>query len=172
MTPAEQQARELVRMQAAARFEHSESISQVARALRVSQRQVERWRRAWRTGGCQALRSKGPQSAPRICGEQFAQLEAQLRRGPAVHGWEADQRWTLGRIVTLVRRLFGVCYTTAGMSVLLRRNGWSVQMPTRRASERDDAAIETWKKQVWPQVKPWQRPGTLGSPSKTSPGRD
>jgi putative transposase len=45
------------------------------------------------------------------------------------------------------------------MSVLLRRNGWSVQVPARRAVERDEGAIETWKKEVWPQVKvrrwPW-----------------
>jgi transposase-like protein len=59
-------------MQAAARFERGESISQVARALRVSVRQVEKWRSTWRTGGIEALRSTGPQSPPRLTGEQFA----------------------------------------------------------------------------------------------------
>jgi hypothetical protein len=36
---------------------------------------------------------------------------------------------------------------------LLRRNGWACQQPVRRAIERDDAAVEVWKKQVWPQAK-------------------
>ena len=115
-------------MQAAARFERGESISQVARALRVSVRQVEKWRSTWRTGGIEALRSKGPASPPRLTGEQFARLDSELRRGPAAHGWDVDQRWTLARIVTVTERLFGVSYTLSGMSVLLRRNGWSVQV--------------------------------------------
>jgi transposase len=51
-----------------------------------------------------------------------------LRRGPAAQGWDVDQRWTLARIVTVTERLFGVSYTLSGMSVLLRRNGWSVQV--------------------------------------------
>lgn len=128
MTPVEQRMRELVRMQAAARFERGESISQVARALRVRVRQVEKWRSTWRTGGIEALRSTGPASPPRLTGEQFARLDSELRRGPAAHGWDVDQRWTLARIVTVTERLFGVSYTLSGMSVLLRRNGWSVQV--------------------------------------------
>ncbi|WP_406368132.1 winged helix-turn-helix domain-containing protein [Streptomyces sp. NBC_01546] len=37
---------------------------------------------------------------------------------------------------------------------LLRRHGWSWQAPARRALERDEHAVELWKKEVWPQVKP------------------
>lgn len=153
MTPAEQKSREQIRMQAAARFERGESISRVARVLRVSVRQVEKWRSTWRTKGSEGLRSAGPQSAPRLSGEQFTQLETELQKGPAAHGWQEDQRWTLARIVTVVQRLFGITYTLAGMSALLRRNGWSVQVPVRRALQRDEEAIETWKKEVWPQVQ-------------------
>jgi transposase len=140
-------------MQAAARFERGESISQVARALRVSVRQVEKWRSTWRTGGIEALRSTGPASPPRLTGEQFARLNSELRRGPGAHGWDVDQRWTLARIVTVTERLFGVSYTLSGMSVLLRRNGWSVQVPARQAVERDETAIQEWTEVVWPQVK-------------------
>jgi putative transposase len=58
--------------------------------------------------------------------EQFARLERELRGGPAAHGWDVDQRWMLARIVAVPWRLFPVSYTRAGMSVLLRRNGWTV----------------------------------------------
>jgi transposase len=52
----------------------------------------------------------------------------------------------------LIQRLFKVSYTVTGVWKLLRRHGWSSQVPVRRASERDDGAIEAWKKEVWPQV--------------------
>jgi hypothetical protein len=40
---------------------------------------------------------------PRLSEKQFAQLEAELAKGPAAHGWE-DQCWTLGRIKTVIGR--------------------------------------------------------------------
>jgi putative transposase len=39
-------------------------------------------------------------------------------------------------------------YTLAGMAVLLHRIGWSVQVPARRAAERDEHAIATWRKET------------------------
>jgi transposase len=154
-------------MAAATRFEHGQSPSQIARWLRVGERQVRKWRQAWLGGGVDALRSSGPQSAPLVSDEQFARLENELRKGPSAHGWDEDQRWTLARIVTVTERLFGIRYTQAGMSLLLRRHGWTVQVPVRRAIERDDAAVETWIKETWPQVKGRRRPSTPGSSSRT-----
>ncbi|MER5845652.1 winged helix-turn-helix domain-containing protein [Streptomyces sp. NPDC002012] len=34
---------------------------------------------------------------------------------------------------------------------------WSWQQPARRAIERDDSAVELWKREVWPQVKARRR---------------
>ncbi|MFF4242389.1 winged helix-turn-helix domain-containing protein [Actinomadura geliboluensis] len=61
-------------------------------------------------------------------------MEADLNRGPAAHGWAEDQRWTLERVAEVIRRLFGTGYTRPGVSLLLRRNGWSVQVPDARSS--------------------------------------
>ena len=44
-----------------------------------------------------------------------------------------------------VWRRFGVEYTLAEMDVLPHRIGWSVQVPARRAAERDEAAIAGWR---------------------------
>ena len=71
---------------------------------------------------------------------QVRELEAVLDAGPAVWGWDEDQCWTLARIAELVRRRFRVEYTLAGLDLLLHRIGWSVQVPARRAAERDEAA--------------------------------
>jgi transposase len=171
MTAAGRDRREQVRMQAAQCFAEGRPNARIAAELRVGLRQVEKWRRAWREGGVEALRSKGPHGRPRLDQGAFARLEAELNRGPAAHGWAHDQRWTLERVAEVIRRLFGIDYTRPGVSLLLRRNGWSVQVPGRRAIERDDQAVEVWKERVWPQVETLRRTWAPGSASKTRPVR-
>ncbi|WRZ95667.1 winged helix-turn-helix domain-containing protein [Streptomyces sp. NBC_01007] len=50
------------------------------------------------------------------------------------------------------------------------RHGWSWQSPARRALERDEHAVELWKKDVWPQVEAPRRRSGLSSSSRTRPG--
>lgn len=42
---------------------------------------VRRWRRAWRDGGAEALRSRGPVSQERLSPQQGARLELELGKG-------------------------------------------------------------------------------------------
>jgi transposase len=126
LTGREREFREQVRLAAAEMFEAGEKNADVAAALRVSVRSVERWRAAWKVGGEQALASHGAASHPKLSPAQFARLEAELHAGPAAHGW-ADQRWTLARVKTLIGSMFHVSYTIGGVWALLRRNRWSWQ---------------------------------------------
>lgn len=152
MTDAERAGREQVRLQAVACFGAGEKSREIAAALRVSERSVERWRRQWREEGLAGLASKGSPGRPRLSDTQIARLERELERGPLAHGW-ADQRWTLARVKTMIGRLFHVSYTVEGTWRLLRRHGWSWQQPARRAIERDDDAVELWRREVWPRVR-------------------
>jgi putative transposase len=99
------------------------------------------------------------------------ELVRELERGPLAHGWSEDQCWTLGRIRVVIARGFHVGYTVQGVWHLLRRHGWSAQVPVRRALERDDGAVEVWKAEVWPRVKAPRRPVTPGSASPTKQAR-
>ena len=171
LTPREQQARERVRLEAGARFERGEKTAEVAAVLRVGVRQVEKWRRSWREGGVDALRSAGPVSVERLSPGQWRRLECALDRGPLVHGWGEGQGWTLGRIRTLIGRMFHIGYTVQGVWKLLRRHGWSVQVAARRAIERDDQAVMVWKKEVWPRVKRSRRAWAPASVSRTRQAR-
>ncbi|MFI1976521.1 winged helix-turn-helix domain-containing protein [Streptomyces wedmorensis] len=168
LTDAGRAARERIRLQAVERFEGGEKNREIAAALRVPERSVERWRRQWREAGATGVRSKGSPGRPRLSDTQMDRLERELERGPLTHGW-ADQRWTLARVKTLIGRLFHVSYTVEGTWRLLKRHGWSWQQPARRAIERDDAAVELWKKEVWPRVKAPRRPVEPGSSSRTKP---
>jgi transposase len=152
-TPAEQQRRERLRLEAAERFTRGDAISEIAHDLRVTEGSVRRWRRAWRDSGDQALRSRGPVSRERLSPQQWARLEAELRKGPVAHRFANDQRWTPVRIKTLIGRLFHVGCTPEGVWKLMRRHGWPAQVPVRQALERDDEAVAVWKEQVWPDIK-------------------
>jgi putative transposase len=91
------------------------------------------------------LAGRGVGWTSRGCG-----LANALDEGPAVHGFGADQRWTLARVSDLIARMFHTRYTLRGTSYLLHRIGWSVQVPAHRTVERDEQAIATWRREVWP----------------------
>ncbi|MFJ3310444.1 winged helix-turn-helix domain-containing protein [Streptomyces sp. NPDC086549] len=93
-----------------------------------------------------------------------------LDADPAASGW-SDQCWTLARIAEIVRRRFSVENTLAGLDLLLHRIGWSVQVPSRRATERDEAKIAAWKDEQWPVIKRGRRTWAPGSASRTKPTR-
>ncbi|MCX5203171.1 winged helix-turn-helix domain-containing protein [Streptomyces sp. NBC_00237] len=169
LTAERQRFRERVRRVAGERFARGDKTAVIARDLRVSERSVERWRRAWRDGGLAALASKGPAKLPRLSDSQFAVLEQELALGPAAHGWE-DQRWTVARIKEVIARKFQVTCSMAAVWRLMHRHGWSWQCPARRALERDEDAVELWKKEVWPQVEAPRRRSEPGSSSRTKPG--
>jgi transposase len=172
LTAEQRTKREHVRMAAARMFADGATNPEVARAFRVSAMSVSRWRRAYDAGGAAALVSRGPGgNACKLSDEQLTELEALLEAGPAVHGWDEDQCWTLARIAALIGERFGVGYTLAGVAFLLHRLGWSVQVPTRRAAERDDAAVVQWRRELWPVVKGWRRTWARGCASKTRPAK-
>lgn len=170
LSSAARAKREALRLEAAEAFEAGEGSKSIAERLRVTRKSVNDWRRAWREGGVAALLSKGPGGYRcKLDAAQIALLEFELDRGPAEHGWVEDQRWTLGRIVTLVRELFGVEYTLRGMSYVLHRIGWSPRVPVHRAAERDEEAIANWVRETWPYIKALPPSSGRGSASPTSP---
>jgi putative transposase len=154
LTAAQREKRERLRLEAAALFANGLEPPQVALRLRVSRNSAYRWRRAWAAGGTPALASKGPSGSPcRLNRRQLERLAAALEAGPALYGWDQDQRWTGARVATLIGRLFHVRYTVRGATYLLHRLGFSAQVPAHRAAERDDADVEAWRESTWPEIK-------------------
>lgn len=141
--------REAVRLQAAELFVQDVPVAEIARWLRVSTNAVYVWRRRWRAGGTTALASKGPGGSS--C--RLDRLAQALEQGPAARGFDEDQRWTLARVSDLIARMFHTRYTLRGVSYLLHRMGFSPQIPTHRAVERDEDSITTWRKETWPARK-------------------
>jgi transposase len=170
------------RLRAARLFARGESQVAVAKALGVTRVSAHHWFHAWKKQGRAGL--KGAVRAgrkPRLDAAQLAGVDRALRNGPRAHGFSTDL-WTLPRVADVIERLTRVRHHPGHVWRLLRRLGWSLQRPTRRARERDEQAIETWKTRRRLQLK--QTPGVGGpgsssrtraaarnSPSSVAPGR-
>jgi transposase len=148
--PRDRQAFEAVRMQAGALFAAGHSQAEVAHQLGVARQNVSRWHARWRLGGLAALRSPGPTGpAPRLDGQQLAAIDQALRAGAGAHGFDTDH-WTLARITIVIEQRTGHRYHPGHTWKLLRRMGWRLQRPARRAVERDEQAIARWVAEDWP----------------------
>ncbi|WP_103543389.1 winged helix-turn-helix domain-containing protein [Streptomyces sp. SM1] len=141
------------RLDAAGLFEQGVRQVRVAERLGVSRQAVSQWHAAWRAGGVEALAARYGNTTVhrRLTDEQEAELVTLLRQGPTAHGWD-DQRWTLARISRLVQERYGPSYSPGGMWQLLRRLGWSWQVPQGRAIQWDEEAIAAWCTETWPAV--------------------
>jgi putative transposase len=168
--PQQRARREQVRLQAARMFTAGKSAPQVAAELEISTKSAYAWLRAWKTGGEQALASKGaPGPDPVLSEALVGKLIAKLEQGPAAAGWDEDQRWTLARVRTLIGRMFHRTLAISTVAEILHRAGYSPQQPIVRAAERDEPAIEHWRRYQWPAVKGSRAGWARGSASPTSP---
>ncbi|MEU5599984.1 winged helix-turn-helix domain-containing protein, partial [Streptomyces sp. NPDC020298] len=155
-------------MQAAELFGQGVKPLEVARRLRVSGKSAYQWQQLWREGGVRALASRGPSgSRCRLSPRCLEKLAMYLEQGPAAHGWVEDQVWTAARVATLIGRKFHVSYSVSGATRLMRRLGFSPQVPARRVAERDEQAVTVWKEATWAEVKERGRPAEATSASRT-----
>lgn len=126
---------------------------EVAQLIGAPRQTVYRWRAVLESQGLDALRymSKGGRPA-RLGAEELSRLQVALLEGPTAHGF-GTPLWTLKRVRLFIERQFGVRYSDVHVWRLLGQLGFSSQKPERRALERDDVAIEHWKKRTWPGLK-------------------
>lgn len=151
-------------------FAAGQSAPQVAAELEISTKSAYAWRRAWQAGGEHALTSKGPPGPDRKLSEaQVQKLIQKLDEGPAAAGWDEDQRWTLARVRTMIGRMLHLTVSIATVWETLHRAGYTPQQPILRAAERDEQAIEHFKRHQWPAVKESRAGWARGSASPTSP---
>jgi transposase len=141
------------RRRALALWDTGLSLNEVGRRIQCAPSSVLRWLRARRRGGSDALRVRFSPGRPLKLDEtQRRRLAKLLLRGPRAHGYQT-QLWTTVRIAEVIRREFGVDYHRDHVGRLMHGLNWSPQIPATRAVERDEPAIERWKRKEWPRVK-------------------
>lgn len=129
----------------------------IAGALGVTQGAVSQWIKKAKTQGVHALRHQPPPGRPpKLSQEQKAQLPAMLAQGAEAFGFRGHV-WTTKRVAQMIKKVLGVSYHRGHCSRLLRALKYSQQKPIRRATQRDETAILTWKQQRWDELKKSQR---------------
>jgi transposase len=127
--------------------------AQAAHAVGVARQTVYTWKALLDEGGIDALRAMPERGRPaRLDDEQLQALGRALLQSPTEHGF-GTELWTLKRVGVLIERLYGVKFGQTHIWRILGGLGFSVQKPERRAIERDEDAVQTWKHKTWPGLK-------------------
>jgi transposase len=125
----------------------------IAAALGVSAGAVSQWIKRGRDGGVERLRRQPPPGAqPRLTPPQMSELQELLAQGAEAFGFIGEV-WTSKRVTAVIKRCFGIRYHRAHVSRLLHTLGFSVQRPVVRATQRDEAVIQAWWDERWPELK-------------------
>jgi len=128
--------------------------SEVAWAVGVSRQTAYSWKAVIEGGGgIEALRNLSRGGRPASLSEQDKQwLTQALIDGPTAHGF-GTELWTLKRVRILIEKRFGVRFSQVHVWRLLGQLGFSNQKPDKRALERDEQAIQRWRRSRWPALK-------------------
>ena len=141
------------RVRAARLLQAGHKPAEVAKIVGAPRQTVYRWRDVLQAEGIDALRDMSKGGRPAFLGAgELVRLQIALMEGPTAHGF-GTPLWTIKRVRVFIERQFGVRYSDVHVWRLLGQMGFSSQKPERRALERDETAIEDWKKRVWPGLK-------------------
>ena len=153
-------------MQAARLLEQGVPQAEVARQVGAHRQSVSRWAQQLAEHGRRGLKQAGRAGRkPGLSGDDLRRLEGRLQQGPQALGYTSEL-WTAGRVAQLIEEECGVRYHPGHVWRLLRQLGWSCQRPSGRALERNERAIEQWKRKRWPEIK--KKPKKRGGPSSSS----
>lgn len=126
---------------------------EVAEALGVTKAAVSKWMKAVREGGEDALQAvPRTGAAPKLTPEELESLPELLKPGATTYGFR-EEVWTCERVAQVIAWEFGVTYHKRHVARLLKELDWTPQKPAMFDIRRDDAEIERWRKEVWPELK-------------------
>lgn len=152
MEPRPHELREWRRLRAFELDRHGWAHCSIAEALGVSDRAVRGWLSSARRGGPQALLTHPSTGRPpRLTRLQQSLIPDFLWHGAEAYGFRGDL-WTCRRVAKILNEELHVKYHPGHVSRILKRIGWTPQIPITRAIQRDEEAIERWRRDVWPKL--------------------
>lgn len=127
--------------------------AQAAQAVGVARQTAYTWKAVLDDGGIDALRAMPKRGRPaRLDDDQLQKVGRAVLQRPTEHGF-GTELWTLKRVGVLIERLYSVKFSQTQIWRILSGLGFSSQKPERRAIERDEDAVQTWKRKTWPALK-------------------
>jgi transposase len=140
-------------MQALALKQQGWKQRDIATALGVTKGAVSQWLAAERADGRDGLLAHPrPGPRPKLAPEKVRLIPDFLWHGPEAYGFPGEV-WTCDRVADVLWEEFDVSYSRSQVSRILKRLGWTPQIPIIRAIQRDEEAIERWRVESWPALK-------------------
>ena len=122
-------------------------------AVGVARQTVYTWKALLDEGGIDALRAVPERGRPaQLDQAQLAKVRVALLQSPTAHGF-GTELWTLKRVGVLIERMHAVRFSQAHVWRILGALGFSPQKPDKRAIERNEDAVRSWKRSTWPSLK-------------------
>ena len=135
----------------------------VAEFFGVHPSTVSRWMKAYRRGGDGALEGRDPSGRPRkLTRARERQVLGWFRRSPKSFGFPTEL-WTAARAATVIHRKWRVKFHPRYLNQWLAERRVTPQKPRFQAREQDEAAVQRWLREDWPQIKKVRRGGVLTS---------
>jgi len=147
---------EQIRRKAVAAVDNGMTHVKAAEVFGVTRHSVDRWVRAYRAAGADALKAqkRGPK------GERG---RLKRRQAAAVCNLIRDRHpeqlklpfvlWTADAVRQLIQRQYKVRVSARTVRRYLARWGFTPQKPVRRAYEQDDVAVQRWLKKEYPAIR-------------------
>jgi transposase len=127
--------------------------AEVALAVGVARQTVYTWKKLLDEGGIDALREVPERGRPaQLDEQQLASVRAAVLQNPSEHGF-GTELWTLKRVGAVIERLHGIRFSQTQTWRILGTLGFSPQKPEKRAIERNEDAVRSWKRGTWPALK-------------------
>jgi len=126
-----------------------------AKTYKVSVRAVSKWMKTAREGGLRALRAgkRGRRAGSgRLNHRQAVRIRKMIIERMPDQLALPSYLWTRESVAQLIEREYGITVSATTAGRYLKAWGMSAQKPVRRAYERNDAAIERWLNEDYPQI--------------------
>lgn len=124
----------------------------IAEALGITEGSVSQWLAKVQQQGAKSLRSQPHGGHPKLTSEQVELIPDFLWHGAEAYGFPGNL-WNCVRIAKVIHRELGIVYNRHHVSRLLKKLGWTPQVPILRAIQRNERKIAQWRKDVWPKLR-------------------
>lgn len=134
-------------------LQKGKGCAEVALAVGVARQTVYTWKALFDEGGIDALRAVPEAGRPaKLDPTQLAAVRAAVLQSPTEHGF-GTELWTVKRVGAVIERMHGVRFSQGHVWRILGSLGFSPQKPEKRAIERNEDAVRSWKRSTWPALK-------------------
>jgi transposase len=145
--------KEARRLQALALRQKGWKQTEIAEALGVTDGAVSQWFSVVDVQEATALFAR-PHTGrpPALTREQKNLIPDLLSHGAEAYGFRGKV-WTNARVAKVIEWEYSVIYHPSHVARLLKELKWTPQLPLVRATQRDEHALEVWRREQWPELK-------------------